>query len=481
MLLSGRSHLPPIASACRHSGSRPSNLSGAERQRAFDRGFPQRWRRESDDDVDAGGVARRRPTRFAIGKLRTRALRILHISGGVSPEIGGPIEGIIRQALVWRTMDHECEIVSLDMPRDPWVVACPIKVHALGIRSRFYQRWRSLLPWLRYGYTPHLVPWLRQHGGEYDAVIINGLWNYTTLGALRALKGGPVPYFIFTHGMTDPWFCKTYPIKHVFKQIFWWFVEGPLMHGACSVLFTTEEEKILARNAFWPYQVRETVVGYGTADVVGDPKAQIAAFRSHMPGLGRRHFLLFLGRIHPKKGCDILIRAFARIACVNSDTDLVIAGPDQIGWRPELERIAHDEGVAARIHWAGMLSGDVKWGAYQAADAFVLPSHSENFGVAVAEALACNLPVLITDKINIWREVAAGGGGLVAHDDVDDFARIIRRFIEMSKEEKEQMAARARNVFVKHFDVKVVAANLLEFITRLKKTDGRMRKFDSRC
>jgi len=301
-------------------------------------------------------------------------------------------------------------------------------------------------------------------------VIINGLWNYTSLGALRALRDGLVPYFIFTHGMIDPWFRKTYPIKHIFKQISWWFVEGPLMHGACSVLFTTEEEKILARNAFWPYQVRELVVSYGTTDVVGDPKAHIAAFLSYMPGLDRRRFLLFLGRIHPKKGCDILIRAFARVACVHSDTDLVIAGPDPIGWRHELERIAHEEGIAARLHWPGMLMGDVKWGAYRLADAFVLPSHSENFGIVVAEALAGNLPVLFTDKINIWREVAAGGGGLVAHDEVDDFTRILCRFLEMPRDEKEQMAARARDVFIKHFDIKAAAANMLDIITDLKTT-----------
>ena len=407
-------------------------------------------------------------------------MKILHIISGANPEGGGPIEGILSQAIVWHKMGHKREIVSLDRPHDPWVVACPVKVHALGIRSPFYQRLHSLLPWLRYGYTPHLVPWLRQHADEYDAVIINGLWNYTTLAALRALRGGPVPYFVFTHGQIDPWFRKTYPIKHIFKQIFWWFVEGPLMHGACSVLYTTEEEKILARNAFWPYQVRESVVSYGTVDVVGDTEAQIAAFRSHMPALDRRRFLLFLGRIHPKKGCDILIRAFARVACVHSDTDLVIAGPDQIGWRRELERIAHEEGIAARIHWPGMLRDDVKWGAYRAADAFVLPSHSENFGIVVAEALACNLPVLITDKINIWREVAAGGGGLVAHDEVDDFTRVVRRFLEMSKEDKEQMAARARDVFAKHFDINANAANMLDILAPFKNANALARKSGSR-
>ncbi len=317
------------------------------------------------------------------------------------------------------------------------------------------------------------MPWLRQHASEFDAVFIDGLWNYTTLGALRALRSGPTPYFVVPHGQIDPWFRKTYPIKHIFKQIFWWFVEGPLMHSATAVLFTSEEEKNLARNAFLPYRVRDLVVGYGTADVVDAPEAQIAAFRSHMPMLDGKRFLLFLSRIHPKKGCDILINAFARVAQVHFDIDLVIAGPDQIGWRRNLEKIAQKEGIASRIHWAGMVGGDIKWGAYRAAEAFVLPSHSENFGLVVAEALACNLPVLITDKVNIWREVAAGGCGLVAHDEVEDFARIVRHFLEMSKDEKEKMAARARDVFLKHFEINKIAENMVHIIARSTNKIGR--------
>jgi glycosyltransferase involved in cell wall biosynthesis len=395
-------------------------------------------------------------------------MKLLHVIGCVKPESGGPLEGVWRQSAAAERFGHIREILSLDAPDDPWVAASPVKTHAVGIGAPFYKRLRSLVPWLRYGYTPHLVPWLRAHHNEYDVVIVNGLWNYSAFGTFLALHNGATPYVVFTHGMLDPWFRKSYPIKHLIKQIFWWFSEGRLMSSARAVLFTTEEERVLASNSFWPWRVRERVVGYGTEDVKGDGQAQIAAFRKAFPKLEKRRFLLFLSRIHPKKGCDTLIRAFARLAPAYPDIDMIIAGPDQIGLRRSLEELANVEGVTGRIHWPGMLRDDVKWGAYRAAEAFVLPSHSENFGIVVAEALACGIPVLITDKVNIWREVEASGAGLVSHDEVADFARILRKYFEMSDSAKEQMALNARSAFVRHFNVNTTFQAMLDVIMELK-------------
>ena len=161
-----------------------------------------------------------------------------------------------------------------------------------------------------------------------------------------------------------------------------------------------------------------------------------------------------------------MIRAFARHARDFPDLDLIIAGPDQIGWRRELEAIARAAGVFERIHWPGMLTGDAKWGAFRAAEAFVLPSHSENFGIAVAEALTCGLPVLISDKVNIWREIQAHGGGLVAHDNEEDFARILREFLEKSDKEKQSLTTGARAAFVAHFDIDTVAIQMLDYFSK---------------
>lgn len=378
-------------------------------------------------------------------------MRFLHIIGTVDPRSGGPIEGVLRSSEILRQKGHSRSVVSLDSPLDPWIPSCPIPVFPLGalpVAVRMRRRW---LPWIRYGYTPHLVPWLRAHAREFDVVIVNGLWNFSALAARIALPNSRVPYFVFTHGMLDPWFRRAYPIKTLLKQFFWWFSEGPLLAHARGVLFTTEEERVLAVNAFWPFKLKSFVVGYGTTDVPAGDGRQRTAFRKRIPELGERKYLLYLSRIHPKKGCELLIDAFADSACRFPNLDLVIAGPDEGGLASKLMKRSAILGIANRIHWPGMLVGDEKWGAFRDCEAFVLPSHQENFGIVVAEAMACAKPVLITNKVNIWREVEEGRAGIVSSDDIDGIKRVVEIFLSLSDSEREEMGNNARKVFLDKF------------------------------
>jgi glycosyltransferase involved in cell wall biosynthesis len=135
------------------------------------------------------------------------------------------------------------------------------------------------------------------------------------------------------------------------------------------------------------------------------------------PRLREKSFLLFLGRLHEKKGCAELIRAFAEIE--NSSLQLVLAGPcANDDYLQRLKRLTNELNLGKTITFCGMLTGNLKWGAFAAAEAFILPSHQENFGIAVVEALACGTPVLISNKINIWREIVNDACGFAAEDDV---------------------------------------------------------------
>jgi glycosyltransferase involved in cell wall biosynthesis len=222
-------------------------------------------------------------------------MKILHILETARAEAGGPVENAKNLGILWNRNGHVHDMVTLD-PAEPMTLAnYPGKITALG--SPRGKTLRGM-----YRYSPDFVPWLRQHARDYDAVIVSGLWRYQTRGALRALRDLGVPYFVFTHGMLDPWFRRRYPLKHAIKQLSWWLAEGPLLRGATHVMFTCEEEGVQADKAFWPYQVKGMTVGYGTSDIVGEAEEQKAAFRALMPKLGDRPFLLFLSRIHEKKG-----------------------------------------------------------------------------------------------------------------------------------------------------------------------------------
>lgn len=378
---------------------------------------------------------------------------LLHIIASIDPTGGGPIEGVLQQARLRSSTDYEIHIASLDPTGTSILDNCPAQVHALGNNRSQEPSWFRYLPWRHYGYEPKAAAWLKANIRNFDIVVVNGLWNYSTLAARRALVGSGVPYVVFTHGMLDPWFKKTYPLKSLLKQLFWLFCEGPLLNNAGAVLFTTEDEKFVSRNAFWPYRVKERVVGYGCGDAPGDPVEQEAAFRTNLPSLGNRKYLLYLSRIHPKKGCDLLIESFAKFAKQNPELDLVIAGPDQTGWKSALVAQAKALGIDSRIHWPGMVKGDIKWGAYRGCEAFVLPSHQENFGIVVAEALAASKPVLISNKVQIWREIDAANAGLVENDDQTGTDRLLERFLALPPDQRTEMAKAARILFLDKFEM----------------------------
>jgi glycosyltransferase involved in cell wall biosynthesis len=376
-------------------------------------------------------------------------VRILHIIHSLDPAGGGPVEGLIRQCEA--LPGYACEVVTLDPPDAPFLKDFPLPAHALGVNAHRGGRLS------RFGYTPKLVPWLKANAGDYDIAVVNGLWNYASAGSSRILPELGLPYVVYPHGMMDPWFRKAYPAKHWLKQLFWTCFDGRLMHHARAALFTCEEEMILARGQFRGHSYRERVARYGCGaapDEAGPPALD-------------RPYLLFLGRLHPKKGCDLLIRAYAR---VSPDVELVMAGPDQVGWMDELKGLAHRLGVGRHIHWPGLLTGPAKWGALKGAEAFILPSHQDSFGVAVGEALGCGTPALITDKVNIWREVDAGGAGLVGTDDEAGIEKLLRSYLALAPAERDAMRAAARACFKAHFDMKATAAKTLEIFRELGKT-----------
>jgi len=362
-------------------------------------------------------------------------MKILNLIPSVDPRHGGPVEALRIAAEELGPAGHVVEALSHDHPGAEHVARFPVKTHANGpgmLRGRL---------------VPEFARWLKAHGREYDVAVVHGLWTFAAYGG---------------HGTMDPWFNKAFPVKNLAKQAFWMTIQGPVLRDAAFVLFTCEEERRLARLAFRHNGYRERVVAFGSADAPDRPAAQDAAFRAALPQLDGRRFLLFLSRIHPKKGCDLLIEAFASIASAAPDLDLVIAGPDQVGWQAKLQALAAERGLTGRVHFPGMLAGDAKWGAFRGAEAFVLPSHQENFGIVVAEAMACGTPVLISDKVNIWREIEASGGGLVEDDTVAGTMALLATFLALTPDARRAMGAKARLGYERHFGTVAAARDLID-------------------
>ncbi len=383
-------------------------------------------------------------------------MKLLHVTHSLDPAVGGPAECIRQMSLAALADGHEVAIACLDDPAAPWLQDYPLPVHGCGPPRAG-----------SYGYAPALWPWLLAHAPAADMLVAHGLWQYNGSAVRRAARRVGRPYAIFPHGMLDPWFKRSNPGKHVKKLAYWLASERANVRAASALLFTAEEERRLAHGTFPCYRATERVVGLGTAAPPEDAELQRAHFLKRFPQLAATRNLLFLGRIQAKKGCDLLIEAFATAGQGRDDLRLVMAGPDREGWRAELERLAEARGVGARLVWTGMLQGLEKWGAFRACEAFALPSHQENFGIAVAEALACGLPVLISDRINIWREVVGDGAGLVAGDDLPGTRSLLARWYALPGTERLAMGAAARRCFANRYEIRTSTRRLMAVLGEL--------------
>lgn len=360
-------------------------------------------------------------------------MRLLHVVHTLNPDRGGPSESVRMFVRAHQRAGNEVEVATLDGTGDGpagdghrGLVSC--EVHPCGPGKT------------NYGFNPKLEAWLKANRERFDGVIVNGVWQFHGVAARRAFAGKK-RYVVFAHGMLDPYFKDRFPLKHLKKLVYWTLEEHRNLNAAQAVCFTSEEEKRVAAEGFPFQRFQRVVVPYGTMGPEGDAEAAKQAFLAAWPQLQGKQYLLFLGRIHPKKGCDLLLEAFAQAA--DRGLQLAMVGPDETGWGEELRGHATRLGIADRIVWTGMLRGEVKWGAFYGAEAFILPSHQENFGIAVADALACGTIPLISDKVNIAPDVAADGAGFMDTDTVEGTVRLIQAFQSLTPAERIAMRDRA--------------------------------------
>lgn len=382
-------------------------------------------------------------------------MRLLNVIASTNPEHGGVIEWVRQFGLSATEMGHTIDVASMDPPDAGWLAEFPLNVYPFG------QKFNNF-------YSPGLVKWLRNVSHNYDAVIAHGLWRFPSFATWLALHKRDTPYFVYTHGMLDPWFKHSYPLKHAAKWLYWPWTDYRVLRDASGVIFTCEQEKLKARESFWLYKARELVATIGITAPGGDPDEQRKLFYETYPELQNKRILLFLGRIHPKKGCDLLIKAFANAAHDAADLHLVMAGPDKTSWIPTLKGLVNDKAISGRISWVGMIDGDLKWGAFRAADAFILPSHQENFGISVVEAMACQTPVLITDKVDIFTEVDKDHAGLVETDTQEAVDRLVRQWVDTSSGERKKMGISALQCFKKRFEVTQATSGVINQIWQAK-------------
>ena len=340
-------------------------------------------------------------------------MKVLHVIPSLSPAHGGPSWAmpLIERAL--RAQSVEVETATTDDggsgQRNVRPGGTPIE--EVGAIRRYFPK-RSEF----YKVAPGFARWIGQHVRDYDVVHIHALFSFTSVVAAWAARRAGVPYVLRPLGTLNrygvtrrrPW------LKRVSLKL----IEGPILRHAAAVHFTAAAERAEAEELGIP--MRSAVIPLAVA---AGPVVEPGLFAARFPQLQGKRIVLFLSRLDPKKNVEGLLRAFRLIEDSLPGTRLVIAGDGEAGYVAGLKRLAAELGLADRVAWTGYIDGELKVSAYTTAQVFVLPSFSENFGIAAAEALMAGLPCVLGEGVAIAEEVAAAGAGLAVEPNPENIAR----------------------------------------------------------
>jgi glycosyltransferase involved in cell wall biosynthesis len=332
----------------------------------------------------------------------TPALRVLHVIASVSRLRGGPSVSVHNMLKALRRRGTVVDLVTTD--DDGGNARLDVSLDRFtqieGQNVRFFPRQT-----VKYAFSAPLLPWLRTHVRDYDIVHTHGLFGWPPLAAAWCARAAGVPYVMRPAGVLDTWGMRNK--SRLVKALSVRLVDGPLLQSAGAVHFTTALEQ--TRAAELGLRIRPVVLPTGVdSDALPPPDSQPA----DAPALGDSRIVLYLARIHPIKRIDTLLQAYAALESRQS-TALVIAGDGDAALLGRLQRMADDLGLGGKVHWVGFVDGALKRWLLARASLFVLPSDSENFGIAVVEAMNAGLPVIVTRGCGLAEFVRQHGAGTV--------------------------------------------------------------------
>lgn len=356
-------------------------------------------------------------------------MKILHVISSIAPRYGGPSKQVLELCRELAKQGHEITIFTTDINGDERL-AVPLgqPVEMDGFTIRYFP-----VQWPRYyKFSFPLGKALRKEIPLHDVVHIHSLYLFHSVVAAHYCRRFGIPYLIRPHGTLHPFIQKTHPLR---KRVYNLLFEKHNLDCAAGIHYATLEEMRLTA----PLKIKAPGVvipnGINPSEYTRLPEC--GSFRKRYPEIGDKKILLFLGRIHFGKGLGILVRALEKVARERKDVYLVLAGPDNKGYSREVKKWLDQAGLANRSLFTGMLLGKDKLSLLRDSDIFVLPSYSDSFGIAVIEAMACRLPVVISNKVGIWQEVAETRAGIVTNCDSQQVAEAILKLLanpEMGKE-----------------------------------------------
>lgn len=335
-------------------------------------------------------------------------MRILHLIATLARESGGPAQACLEMARAVAARGHDVTICTTNWASkgvEPVPTSVPLQQDGVNITYfpvHFPRVWKPSLA---------MASALRRDLPGFDVVHLHSVYLFHDWLGGRLCHRFGIPYIVRPHGMLDPYIRNHHRGRKRLMEVLF---QDRVLRQATAIHYTSDVEREISQPFDGGAPARIVPLGVNLNGFDTLPPAE--HFHARFPETRGKRIVLFLSRLHFKKGLDLLIPAFARLAAEDPSLHLVIAGPDD-GMLDQCKAWTRRDGVPDRVTFTGMLRSDDKLAAFAASSVFALPSYSENFGIAVVEAMAAGLPVVISDQVNIWREVQAGGGALVVRCD----------------------------------------------------------------
>jgi glycosyltransferase involved in cell wall biosynthesis len=379
-------------------------------------------------------------------------VHVLHVISSLDPRSGGTTTALA--ALAHAQLDAGLKVTIASTFAADFRSDVADRLGGIGIKVHLIGPNRKLL-----AYHPKIAETIQPLIQSADIVHVHALWEEIQHRAAKLSRKIGKPYLFTPHGMLDRWSLSQSRLK---KQIYLALRLRCDLSRASALHYADETERDLAAGVgiSTPTLVEKHVVDLSEFQVL--PSS--GQFRKQHPQLGDKPIVLFLSRVHPKKGLDLLIPAFARLK--SKDAQLVLAGPAEAEYQSHLTELAKQHGVLDRTLFTGMLYGRDRVAAMVDASVFVLPSHQENFGIVVIEALAAGTPVIISDQVNIHQQISDAQLGQVVPVDVNAITNAIDRYLT-DDALRAQTAGRARPFVWQNYDREQIARHWVGHYERL--------------
>ena len=382
-------------------------------------------------------------------------LKVLHIVVSMAPEYGGPVLTVPGLTSALAQEGIHCEIFTTLWKKDSADVmpscAVPVNRFDVGFLARFWN-----------GYSKSLAKtlWDRIGSGAFDLLHVHEPWHYPGFVAFLAARKYNIPYVLSSRGSFQKWCLRQKAFK---KWVYMKMIQGHILQSADAIhALTNEEMKSISELGYrTPVSVVPNGVDLSPFEYVPDISEFLAAY----PELSGKRVILFIGRLHRQKGLDVLARSYASLSHKFKNVALLVAGPDEDGTQKRMESILKTSSALRGTVFTGMLTGKDKLAALACADLFVLPSYSEGFSMAVLEALAAGLPVVISRQCN-FPEVSEHNAGFVVERDDPAVTEAISTLLS-DDQLRARMGQNGRNLVREKYTWNAVAASMAGLYRKL--------------